>query len=153
MATPRKEFDAAQAAVGNPQPFNPMAGDIPELPRIEPVEGPYAMQKAEALAFNEEKVKVMIHESTDENAENPVQLCVNGRNQFLFRGQPLVIRRKYLEVLARAKGTRYAQRKEGTAEQQNMMLPHSALKYPFTVIEDPNPKGAAWLQGILNQVL
>lgn len=150
---PNKEFDAASMDVGQPGVVEiPLEGDV-ERPKIEVQQGPYAMEKAAAMAFNEEPVTVMIHESTDENAENPVQVCVQGRNQFFFRGRPQTVKRKYLEVLARAKGTRYSQRTDGTAEQQNQMHGHAALKYPFTVIEDRNPKGPAWLKHILEQVI
>jgi hypothetical protein len=31
----------------------------------------------------------------------------------------------------------------------NNMVPRHALRYPFTVIEDRNPKGGPWLRNIL----
>jgi hypothetical protein len=31
------------------------------------------------------------------------------------------------------------------------MKAHNTLRYPFTVINDPNPKGAAWLRAILSE--
>src|SRR5512147_2256507 len=60
-------------------------------------------------AFMNEHVTIMIHPTTDENQPNHVILNVNGVNQPVVRGVQTVVKRKYLEVLARMKETKYSQ--------------------------------------------
>lgn len=107
---------------------------------------------AEALAFMEEPIKVIVHDSADLNAEPIVELNVNGINQYIIRGQEQVIKRKYVEVLARA---RRVATKTVTGVQGdrvvNQVSQHSAVRYPFSVIEDPNPRGRAWLKGLMER--
>lgn len=101
-------------------------------------------------AFMHEPVTIMIHESTDENDVDLVQVWVNGIPSFFQRGQPTIAKRYVVERLARAKRTSYTQTiDERLGESMNNLKPRHALKYPFSVIEDKNPKGAAWLRQIL----
>ena len=107
---------------------------------------------AEQLAFLEEPVEVMVAEPQDEKESNLVQLFVQGRSQMIIPGQPIVIKRKYLEVLARAKQIRYkpvVKINDLTGAPVNMMIPRLVLRYNFSVIQDKNPKGAEWLRRIL----
>lgn len=101
-------------------------------------------------AFMHEPVTIMIHESTDENDVDLVQVWVNGAPSFFQRGQPTIAKRYVVERLARAKRTGYSQNlDERLGEAMNNLKPRHALKYPFSVIEDRNPKGGAWLRQIL----
>ena len=107
---------------------------------------------AEQLAFLEEPVEVMVAEPQDEKESNLVQLFVQGRSQMIIPGQPIIIKRKYLEVLARAKQIRYkpvVKINDLTGAPINMMIPRLVLRYNFSVIQDKNPKGAEWLRRIL----
>jgi hypothetical protein len=117
-----------------------------------------ASEKAAMLAFNEEEMIIQIHESTDENAEKYVYLAVNGIGPgpgnipWVPRGLPVKMKRKYVEVLCRARPVAY-----GSVERINALgeryidYPRtSALRYPFSVIEDSNPRGAAWLKSLLS---
>lgn len=119
---------------------------------VEPVEGPMGTDFYEELKFMEELVEVMVHESTSENAEPIVEVFHNVTSQRFIRGQVQTVKRKYLEVLARAKKTGfrqqvYADRLTGEAVQK--MIPQTALQYPFNVVSDPNPRGAPWLRKVL----
>lgn len=107
---------------------------------------------AEQLAFLEEPVEIMVAEPQDEKESNLVQLFVQGRSQMIIPGQPIIIKRKYLEVLARAKQIRYkpvVKINDLTGAPVNMMIPRLVLRYNFSVIQDKNPKGAEWLRRIL----
>lgn len=107
---------------------------------------------AEQLAFLEEPVEVMVAEPQDEKESNLVQLFVQGRSQMIIPGQPIIIKRKYLEVLALAKQIRYkpvVKINDLTGAPVNMMIPRLVLRYNFSVIQDKNPKGAEWLRRIL----
>jgi hypothetical protein len=112
-----------------------------------------ASDKAAQLAFMEEMVDIMVHESADPNAETIVETWVNGIAQRFIRGQVQTARRKYVEVLARAKSTGI-QTREATdynGDRTTAIVKHTALKYPFSVLKDINPKGATWLKQVMAQ--
>jgi hypothetical protein len=106
---------------------------------------------AQELIFNEEFVEVMVHESTDENAENPIFTACNGVTQYFYRGVPQKVRRKFVAILASCKehavSTPEYTAKDGSRAMGIRRV--SSLKYPFSIISDPNPRGAAWLKGLL----
>lgn len=106
------------------------------------------------LAFMEQKVTVRLHETTNKNDDPLPMVAVNGVNQFLPRGQDLAIKRKFVEVLARCKPeavmTDVEVRSMG-AEPVNRVLRQRAHKYPFSVVRDDNPRGADWLNQLLQE--
>ena len=122
-----------------------------DQPQIETLaeSGDFNKQLQDEL-FMEEIVTVYLHPSTDENQPPHVIVNVNGTNQPILRGVPTPIKRKYLEVLARMKETKYTQRVPNASEPDRMVLePRTAIVYPFDLQEDRNPKGRAWLNHIL----
>ena len=101
-------------------------------------------------AFMNELVTVMVHSTTDENQPNHVVVNCNGMNQPLIRGVPTTVKRKYVEILARMKETKYTQITRNTsAPDQIDMVARHGLSYPFDLVEDKNPRGRAWLQNVL----
>ena len=101
-------------------------------------------------AFMNELVTVMVHSTTDENQPNHVVVNCNGMNQPLIRGVPTTVKRKYVEILARMKETKYTQITRNTsAPDQIDMVARHGLSYPFDLVEDLNPRGRAWLQNVL----
>ena len=155
---PEKELNTQELpGVADKEVVLPAQGSIietlDELKTVEVMTAPLDTTYADALKFSEEKVTVMIHEDTDPNAEDPVQLAVNGVNQFIFRGQPQDVKRKYVEVLARSKRTRISTPEitDGSGSRTNAVRKASSLRYPFSVMYDPNPRGAAWLKGIMTE--
>lgn len=132
---------------------------VPEPPEIEIVAGASKGVKgkgglsahAQELLFNEEFVEVMLHETTDENAENPVFTSCNGVPQYFFRGVPQKVRRKYVAILASCKehAVSTPEYTAGDGSRAMGIKRVSSLKYPFSIISDPNPRGAAWLKSLL----
>lgn len=108
--------------------------------------------KAAQLAFMEEHLEVMVHESADPNAEAIVETWVNGVAQRFIRGQTQTVRRKYVEVLARAKTTGIQTREASdyNGDRTTAIVKSTALKYPFSVVRDNNPRGAAWLKQVMS---
>lgn len=102
------------------------------------------------LAFMEEFVEVNVHESTDPNAEPVVAVFNNGVAQYFVRGQNQRVKRKYVEVLARAKQTSVST-VENQREGNVGIKRNTSIKYPFSITRDENPKGSAWLRGILSE--
>lgn len=108
--------------------------------------------KAEALAFMEEPVRILVHESTDEMATEVVELNVNGVNQFIIRGREQVVRRKFVECLARARQASIRTRTGVQGDQViNQIRQHTAVRFPFSIVEDRNPRGHDWLRALLAQ--
>jgi len=107
-------------------------------------------QLAADEAFMHELVEVMVHSTTDENQAPSVIVNCNGTNQVIIRGVPTMIRRKYLEILARMKETKYSQvTRNASAPDQIDMIARHGLAYPFELLNDSNPRGRAWLQNVL----
>lgn len=101
-------------------------------------------------AFMNEPVTVLVHETTDSNQPPHIILNVNGTNMPVMRGVPTIMKRKYLEVLARMKETRYTQRIPNPSEPDRIVMePKTAQVYAFAVHEDKNPKGRAWLAQVM----
>jgi hypothetical protein len=120
----------------------------PEV-EIEPVVTKEFDQAVSEEAFMNEVLEIEIHESTNENDPNHVIVSVNDKSQPIFRGRPTKVKRKYVEVLARCRESKYTQVTPNPMEPDQMeMRERSALTYPFTVLSDPNPKGRAWLAAV-----
>lgn len=151
MAT-RGRTEAAEEYLGAASPIS--VDDIGVNPGdIEIVDRVLTADKAETEMFMAEKIMVIVQDSSDDNDHEIVETWVNGRVQRFMRGQAQLVKRCYVEALARAKRTTFKQTLDERAGEQsfNQMRPHHSLAYPFTVLEDRNPKGQAWLRSVLAQ--
>jgi len=135
---------------------NPMA--IEPVDRIEEDE-------LETLAFLEEPVKIHIFQSNDaafaplctefiSNRGIPAEvLFKNGWVQmgYLPRGQTIYVKRKTLAQLASNRVDQIQTRVERQPQSDpiNHTTPVTTRTFQFQVIEDRNPKGAAWLERLL----
>ncbi len=154
---PVKKLESDVVKAGQDKPLDiPMTGDIGRIIRtdhqIDVVDGPSLGDYAAELAFNEEVVEIMVHETTDKNAAMLVDVYCNGVPQRFIRGVPQKVKRKFVEVLARAKQTRIKTEIEmRNNEPVNRIVRTTGLRYPFRIENDRNPKGADWLKRILQQ--
>ena len=113
---------------------------------VEPVAGSMNKSYLDELAFNEEEMVVMVNETSDENAENPVIVGNGGVFAQFFRGQATVAKRKFVDCLIVKSGrVTTPETLNGAGERTNVIRQQSAHKYPFMVVEDKNPKGREWL--------
>jgi hypothetical protein len=105
---------------------------------------------ADELAFMNEQVVVVVHESQDKNAEKVINVFNDGVPQRFVRGQATIVRRKYVEVLARSKPFSVATPEEtdGNGDRTTNIRTTAGLMYPFEM-RDKNPRGQQWLQRIL----
>ena len=116
----------------------------------EDIESPVTMKDAELEAFMNEPVMVTVLSSGKDNEMPYVQVAVNGITQMFLRDTPMVVKRKYVERLARAKETGYDQTVDDRlGERMNTLHNRHSLRYPFQVNRDDNPRGAAWLRAVL----
>lgn len=112
------------------------------------------------LAFMEEPVTIRLEPSSDKNAAMAFPLWVNGKGAEVFQrgrwdvigylpvGQVLITKRKYLEVIIRAKvDAVHTKILESDSERPNNAIQRfTSPVHSFSIIEDRNPKGAAWVQ-------
>jgi hypothetical protein len=148
MPRPRKEIDATQEYLG--AEGTRTIGEFGSETEI--IDRPINQSKVELEAFMNEPVTIMVMSSGDENETDLIQVGVNGVTQFFRRDTPQTVKRKFVARLARAKKTDFRQTLDDRlGEKMNNFTRHHSLKYPFSVIEDKNPKGSAWLTSILAQ--
>lgn len=110
-------------------------------------------EKIAMLAFFNQKVKVHIHTTTDEKAEQIFEFCINGRSYMFRRGETKVVPRFVVDRMARCRPTSYTHRETvaGNGEKQVVYDPHQGLRYPFSIVEDPHPRGKEWLEAVLRE--
>lgn len=112
--------------------------------------GPRGQKWLDDMAFANEEVTVMVHESTDKMANPFPEVWVNGRVQRFVRGNEQKVRRCFVEKLARLKKTTYDSLKTKDVDGEDVYRypQHTALEFPFVVIGD-SEKGKQWLKNIL----
>jgi hypothetical protein len=124
-------------------------GVVPQF-TAEDIQNPVTLKDAELDAFMNEPVMVTVLSGGKENEAPYVQVAVNGVTQMFRRDVPIVVKRKYVERLARAKETGYDQELDDRlGERMNMLQQTKSLRYPFSVNRDDNPRGSAWLRAVL----
>ena len=148
MAGRPRQVDTTNQYLGNSNPLTIGEigrGDVDEIERV------VSMDAADMEAFMNEPVTIVVMSSGAENETNMVQVGVNGVTQFIRRDEPITVKRKYVERLARCKPTDFNQALDDSRGEVsfNILTRRHALKYPFTVIEDKNPRGSGWLRNIL----
>jgi hypothetical protein len=120
---------------------------------FEIIETPLSQSALDAAAFFEELVEVEISSSDRQGAEPVIQLQCNGVNQFLYRGVPQSIKRKFVEILARAKSENISTPEfmDGNGNRSTRVVKSQGLRYPFRVLRDDNPNGRVWLESVMRQ--
>lgn len=152
----RKEVDARRFDIPQepPRKFRDKKGKQELEPRqIVIPETPLDPEKMANLAFMEEMVTVHIHTTTNPQDEQVFELFNNGRREVFKRNETKTVKRYFVDGLARAKPTSYTQLSTRNAQGERVESQRGAtgLKYPFSVIEDKNPMGAAWLRWAMAQ--
>ena len=125
-----------------------ISDDAPTIDLVSELKDFAALASSEV--FMNEHVTIMVHSTTDENQPPQVIVNCNGMNQPIIRGYPTTIKRKYVQILARMKETKYSQvtRNPAAPDQIDMVARHG-LSYPFDLVEDKNPRGRAWLTNVM----
>jgi len=125
-----------------------ISDDAPTIDLVSELKDFAALASSEV--FMNEQVTIMVHSTTDENQPPQVIVNCNGMNQPIMRGYPTTVKRKYVEILARMKETKYSQvtRNPAAPDQIDMVARHG-LSYPFDLVEDKNPRGRAWLNNVM----
>lgn len=107
-----------------------------------------AKDYADELAFMEEEVVIILNRGREKHAPLFEQVGVNGKIIWIKVDEPTRVRRKYLEVLARSMPmdiTTVSGESAGDELTFNRVERHLSANFSFSVLRDPNPKGADWL--------
>lgn len=166
----KQERDSREHSPAQPQILRPDQSNRTET--ILPMARPLMKDEADALAFNEEVLRILIHRSDDEDLASNVTdfIAVNGIKAevimhngqwlalgYLPKGIPIYTKRKYVEQLARAKMDKIKTRVEditdsaGAGGKENHVDRFTKAVSAFSVLEDKNPKGGEWLSRLLMQ--
>ena len=166
--TKKSEFDSRSVNIEQKPPILMPGLNEPFVrePEIVSAEGlSLNMEHLELLAFAEEPIKILIHRSQDGLASKTTDyIAVNGiAAEMLFkngwvpvgylpRGMSLITKRKYVEVIAKAKleAIRTDVIERDNDDPQNFVQRTVTHPTAFTVLEDKNPRGADWLTGLLS---
>jgi len=124
---------------------------VRESIEIEPVTAPLTKTDFDELMFMEELVKIRVEPLTEKNPRKIIDLYVNGKAEWVPVGRPWIMRRKFVEVLARSKPinvqTKHEQPEE-SLDPQNEVIRTTSAQFPFSVLED-TPRGIAWLNKLM----
>lgn len=154
-----QSLDAADQDMGKSAPaqFTEQAGTSAEAtlvtPRPENFNDPVHQEKLANLKFMAEMVTVHIHDTAEKNADPCFEIQVNGEKEYFIRGQQKTVRRYFVEGLARAKPVSYKNEEYTTSDGVRAVRwpSNRGIRYPFSVVEDRNPRGASWLKSVLAQ--
>lgn len=106
------------------------------------------------LAFMNEDVVVILNRGREKHAPEFEQFGVNGRLIWIKTGVPTRIKRSYLEVMARSQPIDIRTQSgedQGDALTFNRVERTQSAGFSFSVIEDKNPKGHAWLAKVIRE--
>jgi hypothetical protein len=143
-----KNTEAVNETIGQGDAFT-----LPEMKSaagIEPVAERVMSDAAKLEVFMNDILTIIVFEDNIEGALPVVEPTVKGMKQVIVRGVNSKVRRKYVEALARSRTTKFDQVQRDMYDRSSLaMKPNTKMTYPFAVIHDPNPRGAAWLKAIL----
>lgn len=124
---------------------------VRESIEIEPVVSSLTKNDFDEMMFMEELVKIRVEPLQEKNPRKMIDLYVNGKAEWVPIGRPWIMRRKYVEVLARSKPmsiqTKHEQPEE-SLDPQNEVIRSTSAQFPFSVLQD-TPRGIEWLNQIM----
>ena len=130
---------------------------------IEPVQAFDSKRYVEDLAFMEQPVTIRLERTSEKHAPKVVECWNNGTPAEVFMngqwvkvgylpvGQVIMTKRKYVEILARAKHDTVSTEVSDEESENPRNLAHrvTSVKYPFSVVKDESPRGTDWLTRLL----
>lgn len=151
-------YDVPQKAS---QPFD-MGTLVQGGPEIEVIEGDKDFKKlSEDAAFMEEMIDIRFLSTGDINAPKLIEVGVgtaaaDGKTggkmtrKGFQRNKVYRVPRFMFEVLAHAKISTLRQVQDPRNPMEMMQILEHSFSYPFECVNDPNPKGEAWREKVLN---
>lgn len=132
---------------------------------IQTLEAPLVDDYAQALAFNEEPLTIMVQARQEKNPANVIDCWVGGKGAEVFMNgkwtsmnclpvnMPVVTKRKYVEVLLRSKvDTISTVHEDANVERpSNQLVRVTTSNCVLSIMSDKNPKGGEWLRQMMRQ--
>jgi hypothetical protein len=117
------------------------------------IAGAEELKGVDVAKFMEEELTIVIHKSTDKNALERVPVGVNGETAWLPRDTKIRLPRKFVERLARAQEATFRtdDNPDPRMDEGKIIRRTNGQVFPFAVLHDPNPRGAAWLQRVTRE--
>lgn len=120
---------------------------------IETVAAKDMVSAAQMENFMNEKVVVEVEsDPEDENAPVFVYVGHNGVTQYIKRGEPQTIKRKFLYAALVSKRVKMACSfgKDNTGNEFNRLTPNAAMTHRIHLVADNNPQGGMrWVQSVM----
>ena len=152
VSTPKRHdaMDVEQVK-GGVADFNE-AGDLIK-PVLGDINDPIVKEKIAMEEFMTDMVTVNIQGSHDIRHSKTFPISVNGETEIFTSGETRTVQRKFVEGLCRAKNPAYAnvEMPDGKGGTKFVYDPTNALRFGFSVMEDPHPRGSDWLKHTLRQ--
>lgn len=108
------------------------------------------MNYEQQLKFNEEYLEIYLYRSQHENSAEAEVFSVNGRMVVVPVETPCLVRRKFVEVMARSLPfnvrTKAVRPPNPDEPMRNTFHTQRTSAYTFNVIRDSNPRGKIWLE-------
>lgn len=148
-----KGVDAREYQIGQDGTASFDDGDLIHV-ETKTLDDPRMQEKLSTEAFMNEMVEVRINDSAEQNADMGFAIYVNGKPEIFRQGEQRYVKRMYVEGLARAKKTSFAnvfRVDPGTGEKEYVYPSKTGLRYGFSVVTDRNKNGATWLESVLRQ--
>lgn len=99
---------------------------------------PNVAEYVKDLKFNEDILTIVISETGDPNAENPVPTACNGETKLLVRGKEYKLARKFVDSLIKVEERiKTINFRDAEGLDQTKISKTPALKYPMSIINDP----------------
>lgn len=126
---------------------------IREPEAVEPVAAPLTKNDFDEIMFMEELMQIRIEPLQEKNPRKIVDVYVNGVAEWIPVGRPWILRRKFVEVLARAKPISVQTQHEGIGEGEdgmpnNRIIRNTSSMFPFSVLQD-SQRGIEWLNRLM----
>lgn len=143
--------DDLQAGAGERTLPEINGGSVIDLDQIEVVDPRHMLSLAEQEKFMNEKVLIQIEADEDPNSPVFIYSGHQGVTQYIKRGEPQLIKRKYLYSLIAAKRTQFASAfgKDQAGNEFNRLSARTNTTYRISILDD-TPKGRkeyqAWMQ-------
>lgn len=164
--SPAKALHSADTPQIQPPPVSLELGkNLQRGEDIEVLDKPLTDDYTQALQFAEDLITIQIEPGQEKNAPKVIDCWVNGKGAEVLDtvtgkmmeinclpiGQPIVTKRKYVEVLARAKYDTINTIAGSTRDEnpENRIERNTSRRATFSVLHDPSPKSREWLTRLM----
>lgn len=114
----------------------------------ETLDSPILSAHIRELAFNEEPLDIIVANSTDKNAENPVSSGVNGVIKYFHRGVTYrgVARKFVASLIKREVNVATENYRDKQNLEQTKVIHTPAFKNNVQIVKDPSPLATEWFE-------